>query len=59
MSVIDFLRRHENEPGPAGEFVRSCLLVAELAEWMPRDELRDSVQLEYLLNCFPMSDDER
>lgn len=56
--VLKFLRKHEDKSGPVGEFVRSCILVAELSEYMSRKELKESAQLGYLLDCFPTIADE-
>lgn len=50
--VIAFLRENEDRDGNVGEFIRSCLLVAEREEFMTREELKQSVQLDYLLDCF-------
>ena len=50
--VMKFLLKHENKTGAVGEFIRSCILVAERSEMMTRDELKDSAQLGYLLDCF-------
>jgi hypothetical protein len=56
--VMKFLRRHENKEGPVGEFIRSCILVAERSDLMTRDELRKSAQMDLLLDCFPCLPDE-
>ncbi len=57
-AVLKFLMKHENKDGPVGEFVRSCILVAELSEILTRDELRKSAQMDLLLDCFPCIPDE-
>jgi hypothetical protein len=56
--VMAFLLKHENKSGPVGEFIRSCILVAKIAEIMTRSELKDSAQMKYLLDCFPAMPDE-
>ena len=56
--VMAFLFRHENKSGPVGEFIRSCILVAEISEIMTRSELKDSSQMGLLLDCFPAMPDE-
>lgn len=57
--VVKFLRKHENQSGPVGEFIRSCIMVAERSEVMTRAELKESAHMGYLLDCFPaMPDDE-
>jgi hypothetical protein len=56
--VLKFLRKHENKDGPVGEFVRSCIMVADRSEIMTREELKESAQLGYLLDCFPTIDDD-
>lgn len=57
--VMEFLKKHENRSGPVGEFIRSCIMVAERSELMTRSELKESAHMGYLLDCFPvMPDDE-
>ncbi len=57
--LMKFFKRHENKDGPVGEFIRSCILLAERADFMTRDELKECVQLNYLLDCFsPASNNE-
>lgn len=51
--LMKFLQRNENRDGEVGEFIRSCILVHERAEFMTRDELKRSAQLDLLLDCFP------
>ena len=56
--VLKFLRKHENRSGEVGEFIRSCILVAERSEFMTRRELRNSAQMELLLDCFQCEQDD-
>lgn len=56
--VMAFLFKHRNKSGPVGEFIRSCILVAQISEIMTRSELKDSAQMKYLLDCFPTVPDE-
>jgi len=56
--VMKFLQKHENKSGKVGEFVRSCILVATLAEWHSRKDLKESAQMGYLLDCFLTLDEE-
>lgn len=55
--VLNFLYKHENRRGAVGEFVRCCILVAERADVLDRDELIKSDQLGYLIDCFISEDD--
>ena len=55
--VVAFLKKHENKQGPVGEFIRSCILVAQLSEIMTRSDLKNSSQMGYLLDCFAAEDD--
>lgn len=55
--VVAFLKKHENKQGPVGEFIRSCILVAQISEILTRSELKDSAQMGYLLDCFAAEDD--
>ena len=56
--VLKFLRKHENRSGEVGEFIRSCILVAEVSEILTRNKLRTSSQMNLLLDCFPCMEDE-
>ena len=58
---MEFLQTHENRQGKVGEFVRSCIMVAERSALMTRSELKESAHMGYLLDCFaviPDDDDE-
>jgi len=55
--VLKFLYKHEHKDGKVGEFIRTCILLAELSETLTRDELMKSAQLGYLLDCFPTCDE--
>ena len=50
--VMAFLEKHENKSGRVGEFIRSCILVAERAANMDRETLKNSAQMGYLIDCF-------
>ena len=56
--VMKFLRRHENKEGNVGQFVRSCILLCEQSEFMSRDELLKSDQMQLFLDCFPSEEIE-
>jgi len=56
--VKKFLLKHQNKDGDVGKFIRSCLLVLELSEFVTRDEVLASAQMQYLLECFPFLEEE-
>ena len=55
--VLEFLMKLENRDGKVGQFVRSSILLFEMSEIMPRDELLKSDQMKLFLDCFPKEEE--